>query len=273
VAFLELIGPTLERVRDALDTAEAHLHRVPPGGNLHLGLSPHAPYSVHPELLAGAVALSAEHRVPLAMHLAESAEEMELLRDGGGPLRTLLERLDAWDPQQYQRGRRPLDYLRQLAQADRTLVVHGNYLDDEEIRFLANHRERMSVVYCPRTQAYFRHHPYPLEKLLAAGAAVALGTDSRASSPDLSMLEEMRAAGHRHPAVSPAAILKMATLGGVRALGLVDGSGSLEAGKPARMTAIGLPRGQAADPNVLVLDPGARVVGRWFAGARQPASE
>ena len=51
------------------------------------GLSPHAPYSVHPRLLAAVIALSAAERVPVAMHLAESREELELLRHGTGPLR------------------------------------------------------------------------------------------------------------------------------------------------------------------------------------------
>ncbi len=61
------------------------------------GLSPHAPYSVHPELLAAVIALSAAEQVPVAMHLAESREELELLRHGTGPLRVFLEELGAWD--------------------------------------------------------------------------------------------------------------------------------------------------------------------------------
>ena len=94
-----------------------------------------------------------------------------------------------------------------LAARPAALVIHGNYLDDEEIAFLAGHAERMAVVYCPRTHAWFGHVPYPLEKLLAAGVPVALGTDSRASSPDLSMLAEMRHVARRHPARSAARIV------------------------------------------------------------------
>ena len=82
--------------------------------------------------------------------------------------------------------------LRMLADAPRALVIHGNYLDDEELAFLAANRERMSLVYCPRTHAYFEHPPYPLAKHLKLGVRVALGTDSRASNPDLDLLAEMR---------------------------------------------------------------------------------
>ncbi len=130
--------------------------------------------------------------VPVAMHLAESREELDLLRDGTGPFQDLLDERSMWDPQAIPLGSRPLDYLRMLADAPRALVIHGNYLDDEELAFLGANRERMSLVYCPRTHAYFFHPPYPLGRALAAGVHVALGTDSRASNPDLSLLEEMR---------------------------------------------------------------------------------
>ena len=86
--FLELIAPRIERVPAALEAAAKHVHPV---GIWQPGLSPHAPYTVHPELLARVVEFSAAKRIPLAMHLAESPEEIELLRDGRGPFRELLE--------------------------------------------------------------------------------------------------------------------------------------------------------------------------------------
>ena len=60
----------------------------------------------------------------------------------------------------------------------------------------------MAVVHCPRTHAYFGHRPYPLAKMLAAGVNVALGTDSCASNPDLSLLGEMA----KHTAAIPRSI-------------------------------------------------------------------
>ena len=115
-----------------------------------------------------------------------------------------------------------MDYLRLLASAHRALVIHGNYLDDEEIAFLGANAARMTVVYCPRTHDWFAHSPYPLEKMLAAGVAVALGTDGRGSSPDLSLLAEMRFAAQRHPAVRLDRILQMGTILAARALGWDD---------------------------------------------------
>ncbi|MHB8902964.1 MAG: amidohydrolase family protein, partial [Thermoguttaceae bacterium] len=212
------------------------------------GLAPHAPYSVRPELLQAACRLSRSHRLPVAFHLAESREEMQLLQTASGPFRQLLHRLDAWDPTAHAPGRRPLDFLQELSAAHRALVIHGNYLNHEEIAFLARRPEQFTVVYCPRTHAWFQHDPYPLQSMLAAGVNVALGTDSRASSPDLSLLEEMRSVAKRHPGVAPARIIEMATLAGAKALGLDDLLGTIQPGKLARLAVLPLPDRDLDDP-------------------------
>ena len=270
--FLELIAPRVERIATALAAAEEHVASGE-NGRWQPGLSPHAPYTVHPQLLARVVELSARRRTPLAMHLAESREELEFLRDGGGPFRELLESRGGWDPAARPPGARPLDELRALSGAHRALVVHGNYLDDEEIDFLGRQRDRMAVVYCPRTHAWFGHERYPLEKLRAAGAVVALGTDSRASSPNLSLLDEMRHVARAFPAMSRAAILEMGTLNGARALGFGAAVGTLQPGKLANLAAVALPRDRAADPHELLLDAGGAVVGAWVLGKEPDKAE
>ncbi len=138
------------------------------------------------------------------------------------------------------RGTRPLDYLRRLADAPRALVIHGNYLAREEQEFLAAHAERMTLVYCPRTHAYFAHPRYPLAELLAAGVRVALGTDSRASNPDLGMLGEFRHAATAHRDVPIDTILEMATLRAAEAVGCANQCGSISPGKLANLVALPL---------------------------------
>jgi len=250
--FLELIGPTRARRDAALELAHKHLEAWRPGCGWRAGLSPHAPYTVRRDLLDAVVRLASVHGVPLAFHLAESREELELLRTGTGPLRAMLDERGAWEPGALPPGSRPLDYLHALAAAPRSLVIHGNYLDQEEIAFLGRNAEHMAVVYCPRTHAWFGHAAYPLAQLLNAGALVALGTDSRASAPDLSLLEELREAAWRHPTVPAEHLVRMATLNGARALGLEAEWGTLEPGKRARFTVVPLPE-RAGDPYALLL--------------------
>ena len=242
-AFVEAIGFSQARAESAFAAVGGRLAELERIGSVRPGLSPHAPYTVSPDLLRRLVQLARERELPVAMHLAESADELKLLRDGTGRLQELLVERSMWDADAIPGGSRPLDYLRSLAAAPRSLVIHGNYLDTEEQAFLAAHADRMSLVYCPRTHDYFAHPPYPLAALLAAGVNVALGTDSRASNPDLDLLGEMRHAAAMHPEIEPHDILRMGTLAGADALGRADEVGSITPGKLANLVAIPLPHG------------------------------
>lgn len=262
--FHEAIGFSERRVESALADVVARL-----GDGASAGLSPHATYTVHPALLSAIVAVAVRREAPVAMHVAESREELELLAEGRGPFRELLEDRSMWDAGAIPRGSRPLDYLRALAEAPRSIVIHGNYLAADEIEFIASHRQRMSVVYCPRTHTYFRHAPHPLAALRQAGVCVALGTDSRASNPDLSMLAELRALVAARPELAPAEAVRMATVDGAAALGLVGEAGSLAAGKRADFVAISMPRGGSSDdPYAIVAQSGEPPAGVWLGGVR-----
>ncbi len=251
VVFRELLGLAPDREAALLDAAAVHLHS-PPFANLRAGLSPHAPYTASPELIRRAVEVAVSRGAPVAMHLAETTEELELLASHSGPMRILLDELDAWSAGAIPRGIRPLDYLRLLSPAPRALVIHGNYLTTDEIAFVGERAATMSVVYCPRTHAYFGHGAYRLADLVAAGANVALGTDSRASSPDLNLWSEAQTAAEAHPNVSPAEILRMATNHGAKALGIENAYGSLGAGKRASFWTLPISAAEVDDPHELL---------------------
>lgn len=246
--FLELLGWQAARIPEQLAEARQHVARWGTDPRrLAAGLSPHAPYSTHPDLIAGAVALAVEAGVPVAMHLAESPEEIELLSTGAGPLAEVLLQLGVRPADFLPGSASPLDYLRVLRQAPHALVIHGNYLQPEEHAYLATHRQRMTLVYCPRTHAYFRHAPYPLARLLAAGVRVAVGTDSRASNPDLQLWHELTCIARHHPEISPEDVLTLGTQAGAEALGLADELGSLTPGKRAAWIAVPLAGGNLWD--------------------------
>ena len=274
VVFRELLGLAAASSGPLLETARRHVAAAATTTAWSPGLAPHTPFTCRPELIRKAVELANAVRVPVAMHLAESPEEIELLRDGTGSMVEMLGELDAWDPAAIARGTRPLEYLEMLARAERSLVIHGNYLDDTEIAFLARCGSRMSAVYCPRTHAFFGHEPFPLAAMREAGANVALGTDSRASNPDLSLLAEMRHVARNHPDVPPEYVLRMGTLAGAEALGLADQLGSLTVGRRANLVTVALPKNVPSEPHEAVLGsdmPANSVMidGHWAHGASE----
>jgi cytosine/adenosine deaminase-related metal-dependent hydrolase len=275
--FHEVIGFSRARAESSLIALVSKLDDSAGRTNANLqcdasnsyGISPHAPYTVSPILLRALVTAAHRRNLPMAMHIAESREELQLLHDGTGPFQQLLEERSMWDAEAIPHGSAPFDYLTILANAPRALIIHGNYLDDDELQFLATHRDRMSLVYCPRTHAYFRHSPYPLTKALAAGVQVALGTDSRASNPDLNLLSEMRFIARAHPAVDPEEILHMGTLAGAEALGRESEVGSITSGKAANFAAAPLPgdfTGNAQDALLHVLSGNEPVSAIWLRG-------
>ena len=266
VCFREAIGLSTERSEMAVQAiADWFAVTADVSGEAYrrvFGMSPHAPYSVSPQLLDAMIQQSLADAsgydgrcVPFAMHLAETREELELLATGGGPFRDLLDELGAWDANVFRQSRTPADLLTSLARTSRALVVHGNYLTESEITFCGNARDRLSIVYCPRTHQYFGHKPYPLTQMLAADVRVCVGTDSRASNPDLNLWNELQTIAAQHPSVPFEQILRMGTIDGATALGVDDQHGVIAAGRPAHLTLVSLPE-QTLPPHELLFQSG-----------------
>jgi cytosine/adenosine deaminase-related metal-dependent hydrolase len=274
--FAEVIGFSRARANSAYAGLIQTFNRLTTISGVEVGISPHAPYTVSPELLAKLIAFSEERVLTVAMHLAESEEELELLDAGTGPFRELLEERSMWDEAAIPRGNRPIDYLRMLSKAPRSLVIHGNYLTESEHDFLASNSARMSLIYCPRTHAYFRHPRYPLSELLTKQVHVALGTDSRASNPDLSLLAEMRYVARSFPGIDRQLVLRMATLSGAEALGWEDQVGSITPGKVANLVTMPLSMKMATSADAALeslLEADVRPTLVWIYGFESDANE
>ncbi len=200
-----------------------------------VGLSPHAPYSVSPQLLAKMMNSAVETDSVVSMHLAESKDEMQFVETRSGPFAELLQRLNLLGPDWHVAN---IDFcLRQLCECWRGLVIHANYLSERQMDFLASFKN-LSVVYCPRTHDYFGHREFPLTGLIERGIRIAVGTDSRASNPDLDLLEELRTIRRVFKHLSHGEILQLGTSAGAQALGLDDNYGSFEAGKSPGVLAV-----------------------------------
>jgi aminodeoxyfutalosine deaminase len=252
VAFRELIGLLPDQIAPQLELAKQHIadcrtaqtaeQRV-----LLPAISPHAPYSVSPDLFHGLVDLARTEEVPLCIHLAETLAELELLNSGTGEFFEMLTRFDLWREGTIPVRSRPMDYLKPLSNLPHALIAHGNYLADDEINFLASH-PNIATVFCPRTHAFFGHSNHPWERLIDAGATVCIGTDGRSSNPDYSLWAELQFLARSSVAARAPQILDAGTRQGASALGQENQTGTITAGKRADLTVISLNESTANDP-------------------------
>lgn len=256
VVFFEMLG--LPHLRAALvwEEAKTWLATHTNTATCRPGLSPHAPYSVRFSMFAAAALAG----VAVAIHLAESADELQLLMLRQGPFVSFLKELNVWEPEGLAGD--PEEVLGSLNGLRPALIVHGNYLRDG-CRMPRNGH----IIYCPRTHAAFGHSPHPFREFLARGVRVALGTDSLASNPDLDILAEARFVHGKHGDVPGATLLRMITLSGAEALGWADETGSLTPGKSADLVVLPLPDEKRSDPHVLFLESGRPVARTLFRGA------
>ncbi len=194
------------------------------------GVSPHAPYTVAPELYGLCADLAQKQQRLLTTHLAETKAEIEFLASGQGPLRELYQSL-GYDMSAYQAPRKtPAQYIYESCQnAPRILFAHGTYLAESDFALLQKHGA--AVVYCPRcTHEYFKHPQHPWKRMQAAGIPVCLGTDSLASNFSLSLRDEIDYLIKRHPEENPNAFWTMATETAAEAIGMGALAGKLEKG-------------------------------------------
>lgn len=233
LGFKERDGALLGATRGARDAATAAGARV--------SLAPHAPYSTSLELFrAIRSAVDASPHPIMSVHLGESLEEVELLARGTGPWRGMLELIGAWRDDWAVPQCDPVTYLDRHGLIDeRTLLAHGVQFDDGALARVA--QIGATIVTCPRSNQWVGVGYPPIARFYAAGAKIAVGTDSLASVDDLNVFSELKTMRYLAPAVPAGRLLESATLCGARALGLDDQIGSLTPGKRAAMIAVALP--------------------------------
>jgi len=233
--FVEALGFHPDRAEAAFAAVWelAEMRPLPP--RVSSGLSPHAPYSVSRELVRRLVAVADGHARPLAVHVAETLEELAFLRHGIGPLREMLREFGADDPAHVPYGSVP-GFLETLALERAPLcLVHGNYMRPRDIPAGA------FVIYCPTAHQFFRHPEHPVLELLEEGVRVALGSDSAASGDTIDLLSETQFLARARLDLEPRAVFRMATEWGARALDL--DTGVLHAGRLADLAAFEPPLG------------------------------
>jgi 5-methylthioadenosine/S-adenosylhomocysteine deaminase len=240
--YQETFGPDPLSCDAAIADLERRLDTLTPQQTdlVQLGVSPHAPYTVSDALYAATARLARERKLPLAMHIAESAAEEDIVVRGDGPF---AERWRRRGIDTSKRARSPIALLEKhdVLQPG-SLLIHCVRVDEPDISTIA--RRGCAVAHCPASNAKFGHGVAPLLPLLAAGVQVGIGSDSVASNNRMDILDEARLAvlvhrgtTRKHDAFGPHQALALATIGGARALGLDVRIGSLEEGKDADLAA------------------------------------
>ncbi len=240
--FCELLGRDPQQVATRLSQLDG-LIATPPTTELAWGVSPHAPYTLAETTALQISAYAAAHDLPMTMHLAETSEEVAFLERAEGPIAEMLYTVAGWEVTAADGGHRPVDWAQRTGCLPTGgLVVHGVHVNAEEVGLIA--RQGCSVALCPRSNSLFGETRAPLKQYHSSGVNLALGTDSRASSPSLSIWGELAFARQWFAGLlSPSEWLEIATLGGARALGLELMIGSLEVSKQADFQVVPVPEG------------------------------
>lgn len=141
---------------------------------IQYALGPHAIYTVSGELLQWCHQFSMEHNIPIHLHLAETEGEVE------NSIKHF--------------GLSPVRYLYKLGiLSPRLIIAHGIYIDDDELRMLADHE--VKVVHNPASNMKLASGiHFKFKEMRQLGITVGLGTDGCSSSNNLDMIEAMKLA-------------------------------------------------------------------------------
>lgn len=223
----------LARAREFIQKWKGHPLIVP-------SVAPHAPYTTTPEILKACAELAVEFDVPLQIHLSETAQEVETMRqESGMPVIPYVKKQGLFEA--------------------KVLAAHCVHIDEGEMRTLQH--VRAGVAHNPSSNLKLASGFAPVRKMLETGLNVGIGTDGPASNNDLDMFEEVRLAAllaktvSNDPTTLPAPqALAMATRIGAQAMHIGSLTGSLVPGKRADLILVDLnplhnsPRFQR-DPN------------------------
>ena len=242
VMFQEVFGPDPAQCAASLAELRGKIDRLRPLETplVRVGVSPHAPYTVSDALYRAVAAYARAEGLPVAVHIAESDAEEQLVVSAAG---AFADGLRGRGITVERRAASPVQLLDRLGLlAAHPLLIHCVRVDSRDIASIA--ASGCPVAHCPASNAKLGHGIAPVVEMLSAGVTVALGSDSVASNNRMDLLEEARLAvllqriRGASPAAPPAAIgLRLATIDGARALGCERDIGSLEVGKSADLAA------------------------------------
>lgn len=187
-------------------------------GRLRYAIMPRGARNCSSELVSLSREFAKENGLLMHTHVSEN-----------GPLSDRLKR---------ETGVGDIELLYSQGVADERLVVaHAIWLNDNEMDIVK--RTGVKIAHCPSANMKLSSGFCKVPEMMEMGVEISLGADGAPCNNNLDMFNEMRLASLIHkPRCGPTSmkaydVLKMATIGGARCLGIGDEVGSLEAGKKA----------------------------------------
>ncbi len=202
---------------------------------------PHAPYTVSKEKLQEINELSKKYNVPIMIHVGEFDDEDKRLKLKN---ETVIEYMDS------------IGLLN-----DRVLLAHGIHLTDKDLDLIK--KREASVAYNPMANAKGATGIAKAYEMLNKDIKVGLGTDGPMSSNQVDLFRTLSYASsmqrlkyNDRTIMTPDVVVKMATIGGAKALNLDNKIGSIEVGKLADIIIV-----ETKSPNMMPnYDPFATLV-------------
>lgn len=142
-------------------------------------------------------------------------------------------------------GKRPMHVLEDLGffETPRAMIAHAVWLEPEEIELISKYP--VSVAHNPVSNMKLASGIARIAEMLDAGVPVGIGTDGEKENNNFDMFEEMKVASllgklkdRDAAAMDSWDVLRMATIGGAKAVGLDHEIGSIEPGKRADIIAV-----------------------------------
>ncbi len=231
--FIEVSGwhPAIAapRFEKALDYKKAFQQAVPQQST---NFTPHAPYSVSPELWAMIQPDFANNTV--SIHNQETAFEDDFLSKGIGDFTRMYNMMQIDNPYFIPSGISSLQtVLPKIHQAQKALFVHNTFTNENDVKAAQQQFEPNQLFFCLCINAnqYIENSIPPIEMLMQNNCSIVVGTDSLASNHSLSILDELKTIHRFFPDISLKTLLTWATMNGAQALQMDHHLGSFTKGK------------------------------------------
>lgn len=197
-------------------------------------LSPHAPYSVSPQLFE--LINNASTNNIITIHNQETIAEEEFIKNKTGDFLKLYEKMGIDITFFTATGKSSLQsWYSRLNKNQSTILVHNVTTSAEDIAFtkIQNLKSKIQNWFClcPNANLYITNTLPDVNMFIQQQCNIVLGTDSLASNHQLSILEEIKTLQHNFPQLKLETTLQWATINGAKALQMDNRLGSFEKGK------------------------------------------